>query len=107
MVFVPAGCEYYEWQEPRTLPRIAYFYLDPVRLASEMGASRMSMTPRLFFEDAALWNTTLKLIALMDSGGSENRRYGEALCIVLAHELVRLHADRRGAGARITGGLAG
>jgi len=107
MVFVPAGCDYYEWQEPRTLPRIAYFYLDPVRLASEMGASRMSMTPRPFFEDAALWNTALKLVALMDRGGSENRRYGEALCTVLAHELVRLHAGSRGAGARIPGGLAG
>jgi AraC family transcriptional regulator len=106
MVFVPAGCDYYEWQEPRTLLRIGYFYLDPVRLASEIGVSGMSMTPRLFFEDAALWDTALKLIALMESGGSEKRRYGEALCAVLVHELVRLHANDRHAGARMTEGLA-
>jgi AraC family transcriptional regulator len=104
MVFVPAGCEYYEWQEPRTLPRVSYLYLHPGRLAPHL--SGISLSPRLFFEDSALWDTALKLITLIEGGGPDNGRYAEALCIVLAHELVRLNVGGRGAGTRIQGGLA-
>src|ERR1700682_4765740 len=39
LVFVPAGHEYHDWQEPRTLPRVAFFYFDPARLASSPGLS--------------------------------------------------------------------
>ena len=38
LTFVPAGAEYYDWQTPRTLTRLAYFYLDPEKLPVE-GAS--------------------------------------------------------------------
>jgi AraC family transcriptional regulator len=106
MVFVPAGCDYYEWQEPRTLSRTAYFYLDATLLASECDRSSMSIAPRVFFEDGALWDTALKLITLIESGAPENRRYADALCVVLAHELLRLNAGNRRARARVQPGLA-
>jgi AraC family transcriptional regulator len=106
MVFVPAGYDYYEWQEPRTLPRTAYFYLNAALLASEWDLARVSIAPRMFFEDGALWDTALKLITLIESGGPENRRYADALCIVLVHELLQLNARDRRAGARVQRGLA-
>src|SRR3984957_21274302 len=34
LVFVPAGYEYHDWHEPRTLPRGAFFYFKATRLAS-------------------------------------------------------------------------
>jgi AraC family transcriptional regulator len=106
MVFVPAGCEYYEWQEPRTLPRVAYLYLDPARLAAESQPSTMSIEPLLFFEDGALWDTASKLVALIEKSGSDNEHYAEALCVVLMHELTRLNAGIGCAKARAQGGLA-
>jgi AraC family transcriptional regulator len=33
LVFVPAGHEYRDWQEPRIRTRVAYFYFDPAGLA--------------------------------------------------------------------------
>jgi AraC family transcriptional regulator len=104
MVFVPAGCEYYEWQEPCTLPRVSYLYLHPGRLAPHL--SGILLSPRLFFEDSALWDTALKLITLIEGGGPDNGRYAEAPCVVLAHELVRLNVGGRHAGTRVQGGLA-
>ena len=103
LVFVPAGHEYHEWQEPRTLSRIAYFYFDPARFERELDLAGVIFTPRIFFEDSSIWDTGLKLIALIDSGLSDNRRYAEALYVVLTHELARL--DRSPAG-RGRGGLA-
>src|SRR5260370_13073226 len=63
LTFVPAGHEYYEWQEQRVLPRIVYFYFDPARMPEhpETGVAPAPLAPRLFFEDATLWNTALKL----------------------------------------------
>ena len=31
LTFVPAGHEYREWQDPRILSRVVYFYFDPAR----------------------------------------------------------------------------
>src|ERR1700693_5310111 len=89
LIFVPAGHEYYDWQEPRLLTRVAYFYFDPAGLAicPEPGLADMSFAPRLFFEDSGLWDTALKLTALIESAGSDHRLYVEALGVVLAHEL--------------------
>ncbi len=63
LVFVPAGYEYNDWQDPRILTRVLYFYFDPTGLAisPEVNFSNMSFAPRLFFEDQALWETALKL----------------------------------------------
>jgi AraC family transcriptional regulator len=108
LTFVPAGHKYFEWQEPRVLTRLAYFYFDPATLPiqPEVGFADMLLAPRLFFEDTALSHTALKLEKLIESSESNNQLYFEALGIVLAHELVRLNAGARHAEAPIRGGLA-
>ncbi len=108
LTFVPAGHEYHEWQEPRILSRVAYFYFDPARLSvdPELDLSGVSFAPRLFFENAPLRDTALKLMTLIENAGSDNRLYFEALCVVLAHELVRLNAGTRSIEPPARGGLA-
>jgi AraC family transcriptional regulator len=107
LAFVPAGHEYHDWHEPRTLTRTVFCYFDPARLAmgwqAELPSSRLG--PRLFFEDGALVETALKLAALIESGGSDHR-YAEALGVVLAHELTRMNVSRDGVLSPINGGLA-
>jgi len=109
LVFVPAGREYHDWHEPRTLPRVAFFYFNAARLASspELGpsGSSMSFAPQLFFEDSALWDTALKLKTLIENDESDNRLYLEALGTVLAHELARRNTGGRCAEAQVHGGL--
>jgi AraC family transcriptional regulator len=107
LVFVPAGHEYHDWHEPRTLSRAVFFYFDPARLPmdAEPESSSSSLAPRLFFEDGALVETALKLAALIESGGSDHR-YAEALGVVLAHELTRMNISRDSTLSPITGGLA-
>jgi AraC family transcriptional regulator len=109
ITFVPAGHEYYEWHRLRTPSRLIYFYLDPAKLGvfSQIGLSDISLTPRLFFENAALWDSALKLKRPIEQPAPENQLYIEALGLVLMHELVRLE---RGAPANqdafVRGGLA-
>ena len=61
LTFVPAGHEYHECQTCEPLSRMTYFYFDPAKMPvlSETGA--VDLGPRLYFEDAALWDTALKL----------------------------------------------
>jgi AraC family transcriptional regulator len=108
LIFVPAGHEYYDWQEPRLLTRVVYFYFDPAALAisPELDFADMSFAPRLFFEDSGLWDTALKLTTLIEGADSDNRRYAEALGIVLAHELVRFNTGKPCAEPQVRGGLA-
>jgi hypothetical protein len=40
LVFVPSGHQYYDWQEPSSLTRAAYFYFDPAVLLLESGTGR-------------------------------------------------------------------
>src|ERR1700733_3588781 len=109
LVFVPAGHEYHDWHEPRTLPRVAFFYFNAARFASspELGFSGISMSfaPQLYFEDSALWDTALKLKTLIENVESDNRLYLEALGTVLAHELARWNMGGRCAEAQVHGGL--
>jgi AraC-like DNA-binding protein len=105
LTFVPADHEYHELHEPRVLTRLAYFYLDPERLPTLSEASR-PLAPRVFFEDATLWDTAFKLKQLIETPGSHNRLYFEALGVVLAHELVRVNAGTRSIEAPARGGLA-
>jgi AraC family transcriptional regulator len=107
LLFVPAGHEYHDWQDPRTLTRVLYFYFDPAGLAisPEVNFPDMSFAPRLFFEDHALWETALKLATLIESASSDHRLYIEALGVVLAHELVRLNGGTRSAEPQARGGL--
>ena len=107
LTFVPAGHEYREWQEPRVLTRVVYFYFDPARMPAtpETRQTPATFAPRLFFEDATLWETALKLKMLIESAGSDSRPYFEALGTVLAHEVVRLNAGAPRVEAPVRGGL--
>jgi AraC family transcriptional regulator len=107
LTFVPACHEYRDWQEARILSRAVYFYFDPAKmpLYSESSVAETPFAPRLFFEHNALWETALKLTTVIDSG-SDNRRYCEALGIVLIHELIRLNAGLPRIEAAVRGGLA-
>ncbi len=109
LVFVPAGHEYSDWQEPRSLTRVVYFYFDPSKMPTlpQGDVARTPLSPRLFFEDTTLWDTAVKLRKQIESAGSDNRLYFEALGVVLAHELVRLNAGIRPVDAPVRGGLAG
>jgi AraC family transcriptional regulator len=106
--FVPAGSKFHDWQEPQIAARVVYFYFDPSALAisSEGDISDTPLAPRLFFEDGALWDTALKLTALIENAGSENQLYIEALGVVLAHELLRLNAGTPRMEPQLRGGLA-
>jgi AraC family transcriptional regulator len=90
LTFVPAGHEYHDWQKPRILSRVVYFYFDPAKMPVHSGSDFADLAPRLHFEDAALLDTALKLTTLIESAGADNRLYLEALGVVLAHELARL-----------------
>jgi AraC-like DNA-binding protein len=108
LIFVPAGHEYHDWQEPRSLARSAYFYFDPAALpvGTDSGFDAVSLAPRLFFEDAAIWEIASKLKALIEGPQANDRLYREALGTVLAHELVRLNPGPKRAGFPARGGLA-
>jgi AraC family transcriptional regulator len=108
LIFVPAGHEFYDWQEPRSLARAAHFYFDPAALPVEpdLSIADMSFAPRLFFEDAALWDAAIKLKALIEGPREADRLYREAIGNVLAHELVRFNLGSRRARTPVRGGLA-
>jgi AraC family transcriptional regulator len=106
--FVPAGSEYLEWHEPRTFARLMFVYFDPAKLQVSFNADTADMTlaAKLFFEDATLLGTALKLMNSLESPNLENQRYLEALGIILAHELVRFHKGKPRAEHQPPGGLA-
>jgi AraC family transcriptional regulator len=107
LVFVPAGRRYHDWQEPRMLSRLVFFYLDPARLAGTAQTARSAdIAPRLFFEDGMLLATALKLAALIENPARYHEPYIEALGIVLEHELERQDANRIVDGSSTSGGLA-
>jgi AraC family transcriptional regulator len=104
---VPAGHEYREWQEPRELTRLVYFYFDPAWMPLPRARlATPALVPRLFFEDTALADTALKLMRLIEQDRADGDPYFEALSIVLAHELVRFNAGTPAVEARARGGLA-
>jgi AraC family transcriptional regulator len=108
ITFVPAGYEYVEWHEPRTLARVIYFYFEPSKLdVLSDGDAGISMAPRLLFENSALWDSARKLKRSIEGTCREDQRYFEAIGTVLMHELVGLE---RGASAKsesyARGGLA-
>ena len=109
LTFVPAGVRFHERQSPRTLLSAVVFYIDPRRLLLDPGTwpSQLTLAPRLFFENAALWQTARKLKMLVGVGGAANARYAEALGAVLAHELVRLSQAAPSPAASARGTLCG
>jgi AraC family transcriptional regulator len=108
LTFVPAGHEYHEWQDPRILTRLAYFYFDPgwLPVQDELGSADMPLAPRLFFEDQALSCTARKLETLIDNPESNSQLYFEALSVVLAHELMRVNGGTPCVKSPVRGGLA-
>jgi AraC family transcriptional regulator len=103
LTFVPAGHAYRECHELRSLGRLTFFYFDPAKMPSP---PESSIVPRLYFENAALWDTALKLTRLVESASADNQSYLEALGVVLAHELGRLDCASTPAQVPVRGGLA-
>ena len=109
LTFVPAGHVYHdEWQEPRVLTRVLYLYFDPAKMPTYRDANIVPATlaARLFFEDATLSDTALKLKRLIERAGVSSSPYLEALGIVLAHELIRLNSGPPRIEIPVRGGLA-
>jgi AraC family transcriptional regulator len=108
LTFVPAGGEFFGWQEPSALARVTYFYIDPAGplLDPELHLDEATLAPRLFFEDAALWATATKLTEEIERGAEADRFYVEALSLVLVAELARLNRTGPGLQAQSRGGLA-
>jgi AraC-like DNA-binding protein len=106
--FVPTGHDYYDWHDPRTPTRMAFFYFAPeaLPLAAVSGNVEQGLPPRLFFEDTALLATAQKLMALIEGPQPDDCSYLQALGVVLAHELVRINQGSTNGKATIRGGLA-
>lgn len=105
--FVPAGRHYQDWEQPRTLIHLTYFYFDPHLLQAMSGLdSEPGFTPRLHFEDRTLWDSAIKLKKLAERPLPEDRLYFDALATVLAHELVRLSRGSLQREPQVRGGLA-
>jgi AraC family transcriptional regulator len=108
LTFVPAGCQYHEWCEHRTLSRFTYLYFDlaRLRLESQGGVADMRLIPRVFFEDEGLWHTTRELVDLVEHPAQGDQDYFEALGAIIMHRILRLHRGEPGGRRRIRGGLA-
>src|SRR5262245_45728224 len=103
---LPGGHEYVEWHEPRRHTRRMHFYFDPAKVNLHSELPNRSFAPRLFFEDATLWHTALKLKSLVESQVSGDQLYFEALGTLFVHELVRLYRGIDGFRPENRGGLA-
>ena len=107
LTFIPAGHECFGWQDPRVLMRISYFYVDPqtLPLDEELRFAEIAFKPRLFFFDAELWRLTQRLKQETNDGG-RLPHYGQALSVLLGHELIRIGTDPQ-ATSTGKGGLSG
>ena len=107
MTFVPAGHEFYGWQQPRVLLRTSFVYIDPRSplFDAELRFSEIAFQPRLFFADPELWRVAERLKQTTQDGG-HLPHYGEALGVLLGHELVRLNGGGR-SNELARGGLSG
>ena len=110
LTFVPAGHDFCGSQKPRALARTIYLYIDPQGPLTDPGLrfSEIEFKPRLFFYDPNLWETALKLKVQVENRNSMHRQYGEALGVLLAHDLVRINGNADPLSATADrGGLAG
>ena len=108
LTLVPAGHRYREWHDPRTPICVTFLYFDPAELEidSSQRFSEMSLSPRLLFEDATIWNTVEKLRQAVDAADNINGLYVEALGTVLLHEIARLNRGSARVEITVKGGLA-
>jgi len=109
LIFVPAGQRLRGWSDPASLERWFCFFLDPSGplLDPRLGFSAQEFKPRLFFEDAEIWASCVRLASLVNLPGMYTRLYADALVAVLAHQLVRLQLGVEPARLEPVGGLAG
>jgi AraC family transcriptional regulator len=107
LVFVPAGHEYFDWQESSRLSRTTYFCFDPAVLPLEPAGERepAPLPALVFFDDAGLRDIAIRLQSLVVATEPIDRVYCESLGVVLAHELVRVCSGA--ARTPFKGGLAG
>lgn len=105
LTYVPPGCRFREWHAPRTLMRATFVYLDGNLM--DCGEGDCRSTPRLFFDSPVLWQTARKLAALIETAPAASPLYGEALGVVLAHELLSLDGAASATKPAARGGLAG
>jgi AraC family transcriptional regulator len=103
LTFVPAALDYHEWHQPIVRSRIICLYFDPSNLPIQSNGHKAPapLAPRLFFENNMVWQTAVRLAAAVEDG--VNERYSEALGLVIAHELLQTHVNRR---SPARGGLA-
>jgi AraC family transcriptional regulator len=108
LTFVPAGYELNGWQQPVVPARVVSFYIDPQSplLDEALRFSEIEFKPQLFFSDPELWRIAMKLKDETLKGEGALQHYGEALAVLLAHELVRIN-NGSAAPAPARGGLAG
>ncbi len=108
LTFVPAGHDFRGSQKPRALARTTYFYIDPRGPLADpaLRFGEIEFRPRLFFYDADLWQTALKLKSQVESPGAMLRQYVDALGVLLMHELVRINGDDVPCEPVTRGGLA-
>jgi AraC family transcriptional regulator len=109
LTLVPAGHELYGWQDPRVLARVNYFYIDPhgPLLDEETGLAENALRPRLLFFDEELWRISMAIKNEIVKGGGRFTRYGEALGVMLGHELLRLDSEAGRSVLPARGGLSG
>jgi AraC family transcriptional regulator len=109
LTFVPAGHGFYGWQHPRVLMRATFLYIDPHAplLDEALDFSGIDFHPRLFFFDADIWRIASKLKSETTSGDRRIPHYGEALSVLLGHELIRLNEGAVRTRAITRGGLSG
>jgi AraC family transcriptional regulator len=93
LTFVPAGHDFHESQSPCALTRTVCVYIDPrgPLVDPELQFEKIQFKPRLFFHDRELWEIALKLKSQAHSSGLMHRQYGEAMGIMLLHELARIN----------------
>ncbi|MDB5602895.1 MAG: hypothetical protein JWN71_4939 [Xanthobacteraceae bacterium] len=91
LIFVPAGHHYHEWHQTSAPSSAMHFYFDPEKLSLDDDSDIRDAlrAPRLFFEDAAVWETVRKIWELIERSDAGDTLCFEALGIVLVHELVR------------------
>ena len=108
LTFVPAGSRFQERYHPGGPFQATFLYIDPggPLMDTQAGSPTPRLPPRVFFENRALWETSLKLTQLIEAGPSACCCYAEALGVVLAHELLLLEDCNDPAGPAMQGGLA-
>lgn len=108
LTFVPAGRRFREWHDPDTAGQVIYIHIHPSAMALTAGRDIVvhPWLPRLHFYNSVLWQTVLKVKTVVEGEGVRSAHYGNALGVVLAHELVHNERDLRDPERSDSGGLA-